>query len=136
MKKNLLILVVAATVLCGCKSLQHNVLVTTATVFGVSLAENPSTQLYEAKFGYARTEFAFVPGDTNCPGVVPDVIMELRLDSVFKGGLVYQRLAVGKNAVMQPGASLMFAKDSSGTLNSNAVTAISQKINAIDVAPH
>jgi hypothetical protein len=38
---------------------------------------------------------------------------------------IYQRLAVGDIAVTQPGASLMFAKDGGGNLDSTAVAALS-----------
>jgi hypothetical protein len=103
MNKNLL-LIAALMTLCGCKNL-NSVITCTQTGLGVSVSENPSTQLYEARFGYFRNEFAFVPGNTNYPGTVPDVLMEIRMENILKGGLVYQRLAVGANAVTQPGAN-------------------------------
>lgn len=109
----------------------HSVIATTQTGLGVSVSENPSTQLYEVRFGFFRNEFTFVPGDTNHPGTVPDVLMELRYENILKGGMLYQRLAVGKNAVGQPGATLLFAKDVNGTVNSNVINAISAKINNI-----
>jgi hypothetical protein len=76
-----------------------------------------------------------VPGNTNDPSTIPDVLMEIRMENIIKGGLVYQRLAVGKNAVGQPGASLMFARDAQGNLNSNVVDAVTRKINQIPSAP-
>ena len=134
--RNIVIALLGMLAVTGCSSLKNSVMVSTGTFLGVQVAENPTTQLYEAKLGYGRAEFAYVPGNTNDPSSVPDVMMEIRMENMFKGGFIYQRLAVGRNAVSQPGASLMFAKDASGTLNSNAVSAISQKINAIEVAPH
>jgi hypothetical protein len=134
MKKQLLCFLVGAAVLTGCQNL-HSVITTTQTGLGVSVSENPSTQLYEARFGYFRNEFAFVPGDTNHPGTLPDVLMELRLENIFKGGLVYQRLAVGKNAVAQPGASFLFAKDANGTLSSNALDTVTKNIKQIPPLP-
>jgi|PlaIllAssembly_1097288.scaffolds.fasta_scaffold19003_5 hypothetical protein len=136
MRKLHMLLIGAALALAatGCQGLK-SVVTTTQTGLGISISENPSTQLYEARLGYFRNEFAFVPGDTNCPATVPDVMMEIRMENIFKGGLVYQRLAVGKNAVQQPGASLMFARDKDGGLNSNVVDAISQKVRNIPEAP-
>lgn len=104
--------------LAGCV-IPHAVIVTSQTVLGASVSENPQTQLYEARFGFARNEFAFVPTDTNGP--IPDVIMEIRVNNIYQGGGIYQRLAVGSNAVSQPGAALMFAKDATGNTISNAV---------------
>lgn len=58
-----------------------------------------------------------------------EVLMEIRKQGgiLFNGiqdaGL-YQRLAVGKTAVQQPGASLMFARDKKGEISSNAVPAV------------
>ena len=127
MKKILLAIIGAGSlvVLSGCENL-HSVVTTTQTGLGVSVSENPSTQLYEARLGYFRNEFAFVPGDTNRPGTVPDVLLEIRLENIFKGGLVYQRLAVGRNAVTQPGAALMFAKDPKGNISTNVLGIINR----------
>jgi hypothetical protein len=121
--------------LTGCTSFKNNVMVSTGTFFGAQVAENPATQLYEVKLGYGRAEFAHVPGNTNDPSSVPDVMMEIRMENMLKGGFIYQRLAVGRNAVSQPGASLMFAKDATGALSSNSVAAITSKMNAIPLAP-
>jgi len=136
MRKLQILFLGAALALCatGCKNL-NSVITTTQTGLGVSVSENPSTQLYEIRFGYFRSEFAFVPGNTNDPATVPDVIMEIRMEHIIKGGLVYQRLAVGKNAISQPGASLMFARDANGNLSSNAIDFITRKVNNIPEAP-
>lgn len=133
--KKLIGLTSAALLLAGCGNLQHNVVVTTGTYLGVSVTENPQTQLYEAKLGYGRSEFAYVPGDTNHPATVPPVLMEIRIQNIFTGGLVYQRLAVGSEAVSQAGAALMFAKDSDGKLSTNAAQAVASKIKSIPDAP-
>ena len=47
----------------GCRShiLRENVLATTNSMMGISLAQSPQTQMYELKAGYARSEFFFVP---------------------------------------------------------------------------
>lgn len=132
MIKNTLFLAVLCLALTGCKGIQHNVMVVTGTVLGVSITENPATQFYEARLGYARSEFAFVPGDTNNPGTVPDVLMEIRMENILKGGLVYQRLAVGSNAVMQPGAALLFSKDAKGSVDPKIVEMVLKQTPAPD----
>jgi hypothetical protein len=58
-----------------------------------------------------------------------EVLMEIRMSGgiLFSGisdGNLYQRLAVGKTAVQQPGAALMFAKNPKGEISTGAVTAI------------
>lgn len=122
--KKLLYASVLAVVLTGCAAIKHSVMVSTQTGLGVTVSENPSTQLYEARLGYFRNEFAYIPGNTNDPSSIPDVMMELRIVNIFAGGGIYQRLCVGKNAVGQPGASLMFCKDAKGNILTNAVQAI------------
>lgn len=119
--------ILLALAISGCKA-PHSVIATTQTGLGVSVSENPSTQLYEVRFGFFRNEFTYVPGSTNQPGTVPDVLMELRYENILKGGSLYQRLAVGKNAVTQPGASFLFAKGADGTLTSEAASAVSATI--------
>jgi hypothetical protein len=110
----------AALLLTGCAS--DRCIVTTAqSVLGVSVSENPATQLYEVRFGLVLSQIAFVPGNTNDPSSFPDVIQEFKVNNIFTGGMVYQRLAVGKNAVQQPGASLMFAKDANGAVSPGTV---------------
>lgn len=113
------ILAVAVLGLTGCAS-PNSVVTTAQSVLGISVSENPATQLYEARAGLVLSQIAFVPCNTN-GGFVPDVIQEFRINNIFTGGLVYQRLAVGKSAVEQPGASLMFSKDASGNVSANAV---------------
>lgn len=128
------LLLLPLLLLVGCKAIDRGYVVTgTGTVIGVQVAENPATQLYEAKLGYARAEVALVP--TN--GVT--VLMELRYSGIFSFGSdggIYQRLAVGDAAVRQPGASFMFAKDVKGNLSTNVAAAISHKLEgSVPLAP-
>jgi len=120
MKSRHILLLSIVALLTGCK-VPTAVISSTQTCLGVSVQENPATQLYEARLGYARNEFAYVPGNTNCPTSVPDVILELKVNNIFGGGMIYQRLAVGAVACAQPGASLMFSKDSTGSFGTNLV---------------
>jgi len=49
--------------------------------------------------------------------------MELRYSGIFSWSEstgIYQRLAVGKEAVSQPGAAAMFLKDSTGKVDEKA----------------
>ena len=130
--KNIYILAMAATLMAGCAA--PNCIVTTAqSVLGISVAENPATQLYEARAGVVLNQIAVVPCSTNGTGtlIVPDVIQEFRVQNLFAGGMVYQRLAVGANAVNQPGASVMFAKDGSGTLGTNSIETVVNQLNTL-----
>lgn len=130
----------AALLLQGCAS-HHAVIATTGTVLGFDLSENPATQLYHVKFGYVRSELAYVPSNRaindsqqsykNGATDVADVIMELRFENLLKGGGLYQRLAVGSVAVKQPGASLMFAKDSTGTINAVSAAAVASSVQTV-----
>jgi len=117
--------------LAGCQSTRYAVLAATGTNIGVEVSQNPATQSPQAKLGYQRSEFAIVPTnrsgdvsskDSHGQGAVDlaDVVMELRYGGIFDLGPtsgIYQRLAVGKDGVNQPGASFMFAKDAGGRLD-------------------
>lgn len=125
----------------ACGTGRYAVLASTATNIGVEIAQSPANQAPQAKLGYQRTELAIVP--TNRPDVdradpaspptltgadqVADVVMELRYGGIFDWGPssgIYQRLAVGKTAVMQPGASLMFVRDADGKVSEEAARAL------------
>ena len=124
----------------GCGENRHMVLASTSTNIGVEISQNPATQSPQAKLGYQRVELAIVPSNRttkddvsaansmhNGAKDVADVVMELRYGGIFDLGAtsgIYQRLAVGSIAVTQPGASLMFAKDASGTVTKDATNAI------------
>lgn len=109
--------------LAGCAH-NNTVVVGTGTVIGVEISENPATGLYQAKLGYNRGEVAFVPIPTN--GLPPDVLTELRYAGIFaRTGGIYQRMAVGATAVSQPGASMLFAKDSAGNISAEVANALS-----------
>jgi hypothetical protein len=129
----------------GCTQpvLRENVLATTQSVIGVHLSQNPTTQLYEARVGFARNEFFFVPtskrvvydasgheaagtrdalsgADHHQATPTPNVLAEIMADGAIPGPSggaaikvgVYQRLAVGDEAVKQPAAIALFARDS------------------------
>ena len=103
----------------GCAALKDKTVVTTATVLGVSVAQNQGTGMYEAKLGYCRAEF--VLADTNNA----DVLMEFKTSGLFTFGAnagIYQRLAIGKAAVNS--SAPMFLKDRTGNVDTNAVPAL------------
>ena len=123
----------------GCAG-RSMVVAATGTVLGLDISENPQTQLYHVKFGYNRGELAIVPsnrsGDKDATGSnslnngaadTADVMMELRYGGfgIKTSGGIYQRLAVGKNAVVQPGAAFMMAKDANGELKADTAKAVS-----------
>ena len=130
----------------GCQSSKHRVITVTGTVIGLELAENPATQVPHAKLGYNRAELAYIP--TNRPsgddptGEVEgaeesvDVLMELKYAGIFSWGAsggIYQRLAVGKEAVRQPGAAYMFARDVKGNLEPLAAEQVTAALRNIEI---
>jgi hypothetical protein len=131
-----ILLVLSVVALSGC-SARHEVLAVTETNLGVDVGQTPSSQAPHAKFGYQRVEVAVVPTNRSAgeeAGTVPegaasnaDVIMELRYSGIFSTGAdsgLYQRLAVGKEAVQQPGATALFIRNSSGNVDKNAAAAV------------
>lgn len=130
---------VAATCLigvAGCAG-RHAIVAATGTNIGVEISENPQTQAPYAKLGYQRTEWAIVPtnrtgekgpGDTEHSAKDHgEVLMELRYGGIFDTGPssgIYQRLAIGRTAVTQPGAAFMFARDADGGINSTTAAAL------------
>lgn len=124
-------------VLPACSSPPTRVIASTGTSIGLEIAQNPATQVPHAKLGYQRAEVALVP--TNRPtedpsdkkpvgaDVTAQVLMELKYSGIFSwgdGSGIYQRLAVGTDAVMQPGATMMFARAPDGSITSEGIQAI------------
>ena len=123
----------------GCAQQGYSVIAFTSTIIGVEISQNPATQAPQAKLGYNRAEFAFVPtnrdagkisGNGNKGGGATDtanVLMELRYGGIFDLGAssgIYQRLAVGDIAVKQNGAAAMFIKNADGDVDENAANAL------------
>jgi hypothetical protein len=135
------VVVILAVLTSGCQHSPDSVVAVTGTVIGLEIAQNPSSQVLQTKLGYDRSEVAIVPtnkcsrttgnesstggtatADCNTTGGgaadTADVIMELRYSGIRSSGsdsAIYQRLAVGKNAVGSSSSILMFAKPPSGT---------------------
>ena len=121
----------------GCAQQGYSVIASTATVIGVEVSQNPATQAPQAKLGYNRGEFAFVPTNRHAGETAgttregardtANVIMELRYGGIFDLGPssgIYQRLAVGEIAVQQDGAALLFMKNADGQIDPAAARAL------------
>ncbi len=146
MKKKLLAALAALLLAQGCAT-RHYVIASTATNLGVEVSQHPSSQMYQANFGYKRAELALVPTNRSSKKGEPnngegakdsaDVIMELRYDKIFSlsGSSLYQRLAVGSKAVGQPGAALMFAKGNDGALDPDTAAAVLQSVKTVPSTP-
>ncbi len=140
--KNFLLIIASVLSLMGCAT-RNMVVASTSTIIGLEIAENPTTQLYQAKLGYNRQELAIVPSNRSGavePGSVgggakdtADVVMELRYGNIFslQNSGIYQRLAVGTTAVSQPGAAFLFAKGSDGNLDAASAEAVSRSLKSI-----
>lgn len=140
------IIIALTGLVCSCAS-RHAVIAVTGTNIGVEISQNPANQSPQAKLGYQRGEVAIVPsnrsgnveptsGTSTIGGGasdVADVLMELRYANIFSfnNAGIYQRLAVGKNAVKQPGAALMFAKDQKGEIDPQTAEAINNALSSI-----
>lgn len=133
MKIPLKIAVLAQTLLLlasvtGCKTVvRENIISSIDTGLGVTLAENPKTELYEAKVGYIRSQFYSVPtaknvettGDpshlSNDASTTPDLVSGIRVQSdarqLLLGVNISESFAVGKVAVMSPAAVAMYISD-------------------------
>ena len=141
-----ILLVLTVVALSGCTA-RHEILAVTETNLGVDVGQTPSSQTPHAKLGYQRVEVAVVPTNRSAgeeAGAVPegaasnaDVIMELRYRGIFSTGTdsgLYQRLAVGKEAVQQPGATALFIRNSSGDVDKNAAAAV-QALTKLETPP-
>ncbi|MBI5394111.1 MAG: hypothetical protein HZA91_02315 [Verrucomicrobia bacterium] len=136
-----------AGIAAGCAGRQA-VYAVTGTTLGVEIAQNPSTQMYQAKLGYNRAEMAIVPtnrsaneepnASQNGAADCADVMMEFRFSGVFSTGPesgIYQRLAVGREAVRNTGAAFLFAKGHDGQLKPDTAAAVLQSLRSVPSAP-
>lgn len=118
--KNLLL--IGLLTLCGCSITKDRVIVGTSTVLGFEVAQNPATEMYQARLGYARLEMAVVPTNN------VEVLTEMRFNNILGKGGVYQRMAVGSVAVRQ--SMFMFARDATGALTPQAAEVITRAMPA------
>src|SRR3954466_337471 len=82
----------------GCKTVvRENIISSVNTGIGISLAENPKTEMYEAKIGFIRSQFYSVPtGKTveddnakkknlsNAANITPELVSGIRMESDFR----------------------------------------------------
>ncbi|MCG7585180.1 hypothetical protein [Photobacterium sp. OFAV2-7] len=131
----------------GCSNQGYSVIANTGTTIGLGISQQPTNGAIDATFGYKRAEMAFVPTNrannknsaqkSHKDGAsdVADVVMELHynggLDSSGKTG-VYQRLAVGKEAVKATSSSALFAKGPDGSINENVI----EQLKTVEVNPN
>src|ERR1041384_5518848 len=116
-------LVALMNLLAGCSTVvRGNIISTVNTGFGVTIAENPQTELYEVKVGYIRSQYYSIPtGKTvekdknaccgepqlsNRPQDTPEVVSGISLKAntghLLFGMNIAENFAVGKVAVMSP----------------------------------
>jgi hypothetical protein len=130
--KTSLITLLAILSLQGCATRGYSVLASTGTIIGLEVSQNPATQMPQARLGYNRAELTYVPTNRNFKDDAGDtgggardtanVLMELRYGGTFdigKSSAIYQRLAVGDDAVKQPGAVAMFLRNAEGGVDKN-----------------
>jgi hypothetical protein len=163
MKRILNMLLLASTVTgialnsVGCKTIaRENIISSINTGIGISLTENPKTEMYEVKIGYIRSQFYSVPtGKTvedDCtngahhtnhahktPEMVAGIRMESGIEQLLVGLKVTESFAVGKTAVMSPAAVAMYvanaesdAKAMAASSAAAAATKSLEKIRSVD----
>ena len=125
------ILVLVSGGLAGCETYHRESIVSCVdTGLGLALTENPSTELYEARLGYIRSQFYSIPTGklvrrhfetnvqqqfvitTNRADIVPDLVSGVRVESSYKqlflGANISETFAVGTNGVNSRAATAMF----------------------------
>jgi hypothetical protein len=105
------VVVLALTLLVGCKTQNNFVVMASATTLGFDVSYNGAQP--QATLAYKRAEVAFVPISTN---YTPDTLMEFRFKSSFTSQEIYSRMATGPNATVASPAALMMSKSPSGNL--------------------
>lgn len=127
------LILLATTTGCSERLMRENVFVNTETGIGIFVAQNPRTQVHEAKIGFFRHELFFVPTSKtimyeiidgkrvekevieNDPSLTPEVLAVIAIGASksksTSGFEVRQRLAVGKIAVTTYAATALMADD-------------------------
>ena len=120
----------------GCRS-NTSVVINNTTGIGLEVKYDQASQTPMGWMGYINNVFGIVPtnrvNEENPKQVIggaqesADVLFETNFCNFFsfwKDNGIYQRVAVGKTAVCQPGATVMFAKSgNSGSVTAEIVTA-------------
>ena len=135
----------------GCTTVvRENIISSINTGIGVSLAENPKTELYEVKVGYIRNQFYSVPtgkmvkgATNNAADVTPELVSGIRMNSdarhLFLGITVAENFAVGKTAVMSPAAVAMYVSEArspeAATAASSAASTVAASVKTIIEPP-
>ena len=124
----LLILIFA---LPACRASRENITASVVNTIGVTVAQNETSQLYEAKAGYIRNQFYLIPtgkiiekgpaGELQKviprPDRTPEVVsassVESGVEQLFIGIKSKELFAVGKYGVQSPAAVAMFLSNPS-----------------------
>lgn len=130
----------------GCGTVvRENIISSIETGIGATVAENPKTELYEAKVGYIRSQFYSIPTGkivknekakyatntvnevdirTNRADLTPEVVSGIHVESdarhLFLGMNVSENFAVGKTAVNSRAATAMYIAQATSTTNATA----------------
>jgi hypothetical protein len=142
-----MLLLPAAALLCGsgCKTVvRENIISTVNTGMGVTVAENPQTQLYELKAGFIRSQFYSIPtsktiadadGKTldkslisTSPKETPDLVSGIRaasgVQSLVFGMDIAENFAVGPEGVKSKAAVAMYLSQAANPEAAKAAAAL------------
>jgi len=138
--------------LAGCATVaRENIISSINTGIGLSLTENPQTELYEVRAGYIRSQYYSVPsgkvvkrqkdggasgsGYSNAAENTPEVVSGIRMKSDFRhllvGASVSENFAVGKVAVMSPAAVAMYVAEAPDKERAQAAADAAGKTSAL-----
>jgi hypothetical protein len=133
----------------GCTSLaKQNIISSINTGIGVTLAENPQTQMYEVKAGYIRSQFYSIPtgktydeknktsaGDAEkAPQLIAGIRMHSGIDNLLVGMDVTESFAVGEIAVQSPAATVMYVSQAPTSGHAQAAASSITSMNEVSAA--
>lgn len=122
----------------GCKTVARETIISSInTGIGISLTQNPRSDMYEVKLGYIRSQYYSVPTGKNVeqPGtnevqlahhadITPEVLSGIRVESsardLFLGANITESFAVGSYAVMSPAAVAMYVSQAKDAARADA----------------
>lgn len=123
----------------GCTSIaKQNIISNVNTGIGLTVAQNPQSQLYEVKVGYIRTQFYSIPtGKTfdddgkptsshaeRAPQLVAGIRMHSGVDNLIVGMDVSENFAVGDIAVRSDAATAMYIANAQSDKKAEAASKV------------
>ncbi|MBM4284749.1 MAG: hypothetical protein FJ128_05815 [Deltaproteobacteria bacterium] len=108
----------SALLWCGCAA-QGYIVTSVQSVLGLDVSENPKTQVPHVRFGFARSQYYYIPTGKSDSGQgapssgnakeTPELVSEIVVDVKFlQSAYIKERFAVGPTAVQADAARALF----------------------------